>query len=58
MTITSKQKLWTFILSFLVIHNDLASLPWSNPLPNADSLDILRHYLTKHPDQVGQRCGW
>ena len=50
--ITSKMKFWSFPTSFLVLHDDLASLPWSSPLPNTDNLGAFKNYLSQHPNQV------
>ena len=51
-SITSKQKFWSFSPSFLIPQDDLASLPWTNPLPYADNVETLKNYLTQHPNQV------
>ena len=51
-SVTTKQQLGRFSPKFLTVHDDLASLPWSNPLPNADHLETLKHYLKQHSNQV------
>ena len=50
--VAAKQKFWCFPRMFLVHQDDLSSLPWSNPLPNADNLASLKNYLKQNPDQV------